>query len=592
MEIFWTKLLKTHLRFHEIIIVYGNIHDHFPNHDGNFVNLTTLIENIVVNIGYKNIGYFNELGNHWFQSNNKTDKKHGEKANPLKNKEGQRQENEVTYLTAGSFEKITFPEGGSPTCWILENMSAAFPEIENWNDKSWRRHEELLDKIRESNNRHRFIVIFPEEGHIPTNFLVNVPGVKRLLIPKPNFSERAIWIRRIEEKYPHTFTDKNKDEEKNAELLDRLIATTDGLSWRDLGILGKTSKIAKEDVLTLVRRFKFGEATDYWKALDRKKLFDAKTDFTRGRDALLGQNEAVEKAINIVAKAYFNLGAITTPIYNRPRGVFFLVGPTGVGKTMLAKKLAKLIFGDEESCLVFDMSEYTTSHSEARLIGSPPGYVGHDQGGQLTGALRQNPFNVIVFDEIDKADHTILTKFLQILDEGRLTDGKGQTCYFSETLIIFTSNTGAKKLLSENSSVQADSDYRDLQKYYQDAIREMPGLIEHPEILNRIGLSNIIPFRHILDVEYVKKVIFDLLDSAETHFAEEYGVILTIEDEEALVEYIVGHTNWKEFGMRNVKQVFEAKLSEKIAYAQLQNVKNLALKISVSNNSLQIIFNE
>ena len=156
-----------------------------------------------------------------------------------------------------------------------------------------------------------------------------------------------------------------------------------------------------------------------------------------------GQPQAVGKTLDILKRAALGLsGAQAASSSTRPRGVLFFAGPTGVGKTELAKAVAELVFGDETAYLRFDMSEFAAEHSGDRLIGAPPGYVGYEAGGELTNAVRRQPFRVVLFDEIEKAHPRILDKFLQILDDGRLTDGRGVTTYFSECVLIFTSNLG------------------------------------------------------------------------------------------------------------------------------------------------------
>ena len=156
-----------------------------------------------------------------------------------------------------------------------------------------------------------------------------------------------------------------------------------------------------------------------------------------------GQRQAVTKTIDILMRSVMGLtGAQARSSGNRPRGVLFFAGPTGVGKTELAKTLTQLIFGDDRAYIRFDMSEFAEEHTGARLLGAPPGYIGYDAGGELTNAVREKPFSVVLFDEIEKAHPRILDKFLQILEDGRLTDGRGETAYFSEAILVFTSNLG------------------------------------------------------------------------------------------------------------------------------------------------------
>jgi ATP-dependent Clp protease ATP-binding subunit ClpA len=170
----------------------------------------------------------------------------------------------------------------------------------------------------------------------------------------------------------------------------------------------------------------------------------------------------------ILRRCFYNLsGAQFSRYSNRPKGVLFFAGPTGVGKTELAKTITEFIFGSEHNYIRFDMSEFSQEHADQRLVGAPPGYVGYEVGGELTNAIRQRPFSVVLFDEIEKAHPKILDIFLQILDDGRLTSGRGETAYFSESLIIFTSNLGIYEITPTGEKIQRvtpDMPYSEIRK--------------------------------------------------------------------------------------------------------------------------------
>ena len=222
--------------------------------------------------------------------------------------------------------------------------------------------------------------------------------------------------------------------------------------------------------------------------------------------------------LDIIKRAKIGLAAGDSSKSSRPRGVLFFAGPTGVGKTEMAKALAALLFGQEDRLLRFDMSEYAAPQSDQRLLGAPPGYVGYEEGGQLTNAVKKNPFAILLFDEIEKAHGSIFDKFLQILDDGRLTDGKGETIYFSECIIIFTSNLGTVTRSQESGAATAvlvtpDMPYNEMKEIVQQEIRDhFNFVLGRPEILNRLG-DNFVVFDFIkppLDSEIVDLLIAKL----------------------------------------------------------------------------------
>lgn len=237
----------------------------------------------------------------------------------------------------------------------------------------------------------------------------------------------------------------------------------------------------------------------------------------------------------------------------------FLAGPTGVGKTELAKTITELLFGDESACIRFDMSEFSAEHSDQRLIGAPPGYVGYDVGGELTNAVRQRPFSVVLFDEIEKAHSRILDKFLQVLDDGVLTSGRGERVYFSETFLIFTSNLGIYRLQPDGervANVLSSEPYESVQsKVDAEISRHFKLTLGRPEILNRIG-ENIIVFDFIRE-PVAKEIFAAMLDNMLDRVRRLQGVTVRISSSatEALLRLCISDLSNGGRGIRNQLEV-------------------------------------
>lgn len=259
--------------------------------------------------------------------------------------------------------------------------------------------------------------------------------------------------------------------------------------------LGRNEDLRVDEIAAAVRRYKVGVTDDPWKRLDRNKITNAE-HFIRSR--VKGQEHAIAHMLDIIKRAVTGIGR--SPTNGRPRGVAFFAGPTGVGKTELAKTITSLLFGDETAYIRFDMSEFSAEHADQRLLGAPPGYVGYDAGGELTNAMREKPFSIVLFDEIEKAHPRILDKFLQILDDGVLTSGRGDRVYFSEAVIIFTSNLGIYRTEATGArtlNVSADQEHEVVAAKVREEIENHFKLsLNRPEILNRIG-ENIIVFDFI-----------------------------------------------------------------------------------------------
>ena len=308
---------------------------------------------------------------------------------------------------------------------------------------------------------------------------------------------------------------------------------TDGLplvAMSDIAQLADRRGIGFRDVDDAVQCFKVGVAENPWKKDYLRDRIANALPFIE--DHVKGQRSAVTKTIDILMRSVMGLtGAQARTSGNRPRGVLFFAGPTGVGKTELAKTLTQLIFGDERAYIRFDMSEFAEEHTGARLLGAPPGYIGYDAGGELTNAVRDKPFSVVLFDEIEKAHPRILDKFLQILEDGRLTDGRGETAYFSESILVFTSNLGITVEDEHGRRVQQVSQtdsHEVVETRVRTAIQDyFKFRLSRPEILNRIG-DNIIVFGFITP-EIGAQIFEGMLRNVIGRVRDEHKVDLVLE---------------------------------------------------------------
>jgi ATP-dependent Clp protease ATP-binding subunit ClpB len=258
---------------------------------------------------------------------------------------------------------------------------------------------------------------------------------------------------------------------------------------------------------------------------------------------VIGQERAITAVADAIRRNKSGLADI-----NRPTGTFMFIGPTGVGKTELAKTLAEFLFDDERALTRIDMSEYMEKHSVSRLIGAPPGYVGYDQGGQLTEAVRRRPYSVILFDEVEKAHPDVFNALLQLLDEGRLTDGQGRLVDFRNTIIIMTSNLGSQLILQT----------ADLESI-ADQITELLRVTFKPEFLNR--LDEIITF-HRLDKDQMMSIV-DLELARVEHRLEEHGLTLSVSDKAKQFLVDVGYD--PAFGARPLKRAVQSYLQNPLA---------------------------
>jgi len=373
------------------------------------------------------------------------------------------------------------------------------------------------------------IFLLDKENDMPAWYTTDNPKIKSIPIPKPDFYIREIIIKQLSKRINGYL---ELDEEKRAINESLFIDETNGLYVSE--ILAIISLAVKESVDFMhisqaINMYKLGIIENEWSKVPVDKLMRSEEILAK---RVMGQSDAVNKVSDILKRAYFNLsGSQYSKNSNRPKGVMFFAGPTGVGKTELAKAVTELVFGSENNYIRFDMSEFSQENANQRLVGAPPGYVGYETGGELTNAIKENPFTVVLFDEIEKAHPRIMDIFLQILDDGRLTSGRGETVYLSETIIIFTSNLGIYDLTADNKKVEnitMDMDYETIRETLLNSIGDhFKYRLQRPEILNRIG-ENIVVFDYIRQ-EVGDGIFNKMLNSILDNLQENHKISIEIE---------------------------------------------------------------
>ena len=346
---------------------------------------------------------------------------------------------------------------------------------------------------------------------------------------------------------------------QGSKALQEFVTQTDTLTLRDIDNLVRLSRQQSSpmSLSNLISLYRYGKRQSPWEQLNYQRLQETVNTL---QQRVKGQNQAIEAVNKILIRAFTGLSGLQHSAKARtPKGTLFFVGPTGVGKTELAKSLAQFLFGDEDACIRFDMSEFNHEHADQRLVGAPPGYVGFEEGGQLTNAIKARPFSLLLFDEIEKAHPRILDKFLQILEDGRLTDGKGETVSFADTFIVFTSNIGA-------SEIQPSDDTEEIAIQFKDAVTShFSRELKRPELLGRIGEANIIPFNFMQDLEVKKAIAKAKLKPLKDRLKEKWGIeALLFENENKALETIVRQARPQEGG-RGVLNVLIKSLFDPLA---------------------------
>ncbi len=390
---------------------------------------------------------------------------------------------------------------------------------------------------------------------------IDDPELNRLQRELEQIRKRKAFAVRKEE---YSLAEKLK--EKEEEILEKI-------KKRRIEIKKEVAEVTYEDIAKVISR---------WTGIPLTQIStDEETKLLHLEDELKKYLIGQDYAISLLAKAIRRSRAgIKDP--KRPIGSFIFLGPTGVGKTELAKSLARILFGSEDALIRIDMSEYMEKHNVSRLIGSPPGYVGYEEGGQLTEKVRRKPYSVILFDEIEKAHIDVFNILLQILEDGILTDGLGRTVSFRNTIIIMTSNIGTKhireaKHLGFLTKEKKELDYNEIEKLLKDEFKKLVA----PEFLNRI--DEIIVFRP-LNKEDLKDIVEIMLRDLRTRLSEKHT---TLRISNRLKEFLVEESYDPEFGARplrrTIRKYIEEPISEAIIKGEIKDGDNILADLNENN---------
>jgi len=522
----WHRELECFKAIKSTFILEGNIYDIYPfpeeTQQGEhymYVELDEYIYRLLKNDGYENVVYYNLLDG-FFNKFSSGDTGAFRLLSEGKFQKGQNINNQRSLQSrqpdciiakpdeAGRIIRTVLSNNQSSVAIILQYASRYIQNPENLDEIERNTFLNLLSGSLNATSvlvdgkkriKNLLFVFTDKVNDLPAWFYLNNPYAKIIRLSNPDKRSRRHYIdSNIIDFTPvdsYSATEIEKQKEK-------FVGLTDGfrnLELKALKNLSRQENVGLERIQDVISMYKYGFRDNPWKEINESKLKDAENYIT-GR--VKGQSQAVIHTLDIIKRAVTGFSGLQhSALSSKPKGILFFAGPTGTGKTEMAKTLANVLFEDDNACLRFDMSEYQQAHSDQKLLGAPPGYVGYEAGGQLTNAIKEKPFSILLFDEIEKAHHSILDKFLQILEDGRMTDGQGNTVYFSESIIIFTSNLGIysrdKATGQLVKRVSADMPYEKVQKEVIKGIHDYFNLeLGRPEILNRLG-NNIVVFGFI-----------------------------------------------------------------------------------------------
>ena len=417
--------------------------------------------------------------------------------------------------------------------------------------------DKAIDLIDEASSKVKLKTFTPPVEIKELEKELNLMGEQKIIAIRDEDFVKAAEIKEREKEVREKLNNKNKDWENEINLL-------------------KTT-VTEEDIADVISG---------WTGIPLKTIQQSESERLVNMENILHKRVVgQEEAVTAVSKAV-RRGRVGLKDPNRPIGSFLFLGPTGVGKTELSKALSEILFGDDDALIRIDMSEYMEKHSVSKMIGSPPGYIGYEEGGQLSEKVRRKPYSVILFDEIEKASSDVFNILLQVLDDGHITDAKGRKVDFKNTVIIMTSNAGAKNIVSPKKlgfkTVESEEkDYQDMKKNVMDEVKN----IFKPEFLNRI--DDIIVF-HTLTKENINDIVRILTRSLIKRSKDSMGINIIFNDD--AIDFISNEGYDSAYGARPLKRAIQKNVEDKLAEEYLKGNINYGNTINVCVKDNNIVF--
>ncbi|MBQ9589434.1 MAG: AAA family ATPase [Butyrivibrio sp.] len=549
----WHRELAIFCRIKPLIIVEGNVLDvyQYPTEGstpkGSILRLPEYLYYYFTDLGYKTIAFYDSMQGFY----NSCEDGHIQEFAKITNSQFDgrciRCDFKGKTNSATSIVRAAVTQTEVPTAIIMNLASRYIVSPDNVDQSEVDSFTNLLlaslegRDVRTENGplKNIVIMIVNKVNDVPAWFYLDNPNVKTVSISTPSKEEREALVKGenfatffAADVYDEDIPYYNEHPDELEKVQDKFVGLTEGFSFTEINGLRRLCKNEKTHIRqmsSVIDLYRYGVKDNPWDSLDVNELKTAKEDFQK---RVKGQDMAIVKTLDVIKRAVTGMSSLSASAHGKPKGILFFAGPTGTGKTETAKTLAEKLFGDESCCIRFDMSEYSQGHSDQKLLGAPPGYVGYEAGGQLTNAVKNNPFSILLFDEIEKAHPSIFDKFLQILEDGRMTDGQGNTVYFSECIIIFTSNLGIytrNQMGVREPNVTPDMEYPEVQKKVRAAIEDYFKLeLGRPEILNRIG-ENIVVFDFIRP-DVAELILRSQIEKLTRNLEAEKRIKLTISD--------------------------------------------------------------